>query len=84
MQAVVVFVVVFSPSCCACNWSFLSCLKLHYENEAKCKVFIIKNNFLSNANETDFHMKSIALSLAFTIRFIATRKWPHGLNARPG
>ena len=44
--------------------------------EAKCKVFIIKISFNSYANKTNFHMKSFALSLAFIVRFTATRKWP--------
>ena len=30
----------------------------------------------SYANKTSFHMKSFALSLAFAVRFKATRKWP--------
>ena len=36
----------------------------------------MKIGFHSYANETNFHMKSFALSLAFILRFKATRKWP--------
>ena len=32
--------------------------------------------FHSYAKKTNFHMKSFALSLAFILRFTATRKWP--------
>ena len=47
----------------------------HYENEALCKVVIMKIRFHSYANKSNFHMKSFALSFAFVIRFKATRKW---------
>ena len=32
--------------------------------------------FHSHTNKTNFHMKSFARSLAFIVRFTATRKWP--------
>ena len=54
----------------------MSCIEPHYESEAKCNVFDMKIIFHSYANKTNFHMKSFALSLAFIVRFIATRKWP--------
>ena len=57
------------------NRPFSSCFEPHYESEAKCKVFVVKINFHSYANKTNFHMKSVALSLAFIMRFTATRKW---------
>ena len=53
---------------------FPSCFEPHYESEAMCKVFIMKISFHSNANKTDYHMKSFALSLAFIMKFI---KWRH-------
>ena len=58
------------------NRPFPSCCEPHYESEAKCKVFIMKISFHSYANKTEFQMKSFALSLAFIMRFAATRKWP--------
>ena len=58
------------------NRPFPSCFKPHYESEAKCKVFVMKISFHSYANKTNFHMKSFALSLAFIVKFMATRKWP--------
>ena len=36
----------------------------------------MKISFHSYANKTNFHMKTFALSLAFIMRFTATRKWP--------
>ena len=60
--------------CLQSNRPFLSCFGTHYESKAKCKVFI-KIRFHSNADKTDFHMKSFALSLAFIMRFTATQKW---------
>ena len=36
----------------------------------------MKVSFHSYANKTNFHMKTFALSLAFIVRFTATRKWP--------
>ena len=57
------------------NRPFPSYFEPHYESEAKCKVFVMKISFHSYANKTNFHMKSFALSLAFIVRFRATRKW---------
>ena len=56
------------------NGPFLNFFELRYASE-KCKVFIMKIRFHSDANKTNFHMKSFSLSLAF-IRFTATRKCP--------
>ena len=39
----------------------------------------MKISFHSYANETNFHLKSFARSLAFIVRFTATRKWPIAL-----
>ena len=41
----------------------------------------MKISFHSYANITNFHMKSFALSLAFIVRFTATRKWPIQMTA---
>ena len=60
------------------NWPFPSCCKPHYQSEAKCKVFIMEISFHSCANKTNFHMESFAISLAYKMRFTATRKWPIG------
>ena len=57
------------------NRPFPSSLEPHYESEAKCKAFVMKMSFHSYANKTNFHMKSVALSLAFIARLTATRKW---------
>ena len=52
------------------------CCEPHYESEAKSKLFIMKISFHSYAIKTYFHVKSFTLSLAFIVRFTATRKWP--------
>lgn len=54
---------------------FPSCREPHYEDEAKCKVFIMKLSFHSYAKETNFHMKCFARSLTFIMRFSATRRY---------
>ena len=51
------------------NRPFPSCFEPHFQSEAKCKVFIMKISFHSNANKSNFHMKRFALSLAFIMRF---------------
>ena len=56
------------------NRPFPSCFEPHYEREAPCIGFM-KTSFHSYANKTNFHMKSFVLSLAFVMRFKATRKW---------
>ena len=56
------------------NRPFPSCFEPHYESDAKCKVFVMKISFHSCANKTNFHMKKFVLSLAFIVRFTATRK----------
>ena len=33
-------------------------------------------SFYSNANKTNFHLKSFALSIAFIARFTASQQWP--------
>ena len=58
------------------NRPFPSCFEPHYESEAKCKVFVRKIYFHSYANKTYFSYEKFALSLAFIVRFTATRKWP--------
>ena len=64
------------PSIAWDNRPFPGCFAPHYESEAKCKVFVMKISFHSYANKTNFHMRSLALSLAFIVRLTATRNWP--------
>ena len=58
--------------------SFPSCFAnlIVRAREAKCKVFIMKISFHSYENKTNCYMKNIVLSVAFIMRFTATRKWP--------
>ena len=46
------------------------------EREASLIVFIVKITFHSCAKKPNFHIKSFAFSLAFVMRFKATRNWP--------
>ena len=55
---------------------FPSFCEPHYESEAKCEDFVMEISFHSYANKPNFHMESFARSLAFIVRFTATRKWP--------
>ena len=57
------------------NSPFPSCCEPHYESEAKCKTFHMKISFVCIWMKTNFHNKNFALSLAFIMRFKATRKW---------
>ena len=47
---------------------FPSRFEPHYESEAPCIVFLMKTCFHLRANKTNFHMKILALSLAFEMR----------------
>ena len=44
----------------------------------------MKISFHSYANKSKFHMKSFTLSVAFIMRFTATRKWPIETGERRG
>ena len=57
------------------NRPFPSCCEPHYESEAKFKTFHMKISFVCIWMKTNFHNKNFALSLAFIMRFKATRKW---------
>ena len=51
-------------------------INLSMKARLSTKFFVMKISFHSNANKTNFHMKSFALSLTFIMRFTATQKWP--------
>ena len=57
------------------NMQFPSCCEPYYEREAKCKTFRMKISFVCIWMKTNFHNKNFELSLAFIMRFKATRKW---------
>ena len=58
-------------------------LNLIVKARLSAKFFIMKVSLYSYANKTNFHMKSVSLSLAFIMSFRVTRKWPigHELNS---
>ena len=55
---------------------FRVALNLIMKSRLSAKFKLGKLCFHSYANETNFHMKCFELSLAFIMRFTATRKWP--------
>ena len=56
------------------NRPFLSCLLPLFLRQFWCTVFHMKMSFYSHANETRFHMKSCASSLALEKRYKTTWK----------
>ena len=50
------------------NKPFPSCFELQCENEARCKVLIMKIGYHTHINKTNLHM-----SLVFAMRFKETR-----------
>ena len=51
------------------NRPFLSSKKSHFQNEAKCKTFVVKMSFMCIIIKTHFHINSSALSLTLKVRF---------------
>ena len=60
---------------------FLVALNLVMKARLSAKFLVMKISFHSFANKTYFDTKSFALSLAFIVRFTATRKWPIQYNS---
>ena len=58
------------------NRLFASSKNFHFQNEAKCKTFLVKRTFIFMTIESHFYINGFALSLAFKERLRATRKWP--------
>ena len=58
------------------NRPFPSSKKSHFQNEGKCKTFIVKMSFICIIIKKHFHVNGFALSLALKVRFFGTRKWP--------
>ena len=58
------------------NRSFPSSKKFHFQNEAKCEIFVAKMSFICIIIKNHFHINGFALSLALKVRFFGTRKWP--------
>ena len=63
--------------CCVFKNTPFPCFKKsHFQNEAKCETFVVKMSFICIIIKNHFHINSFALSLALTVRFFGTRKWP--------
>ena len=59
------------------NRPFPSSKKFHFQNEAKCEIFVVKMSFICIIIKNHFHINGFALSLALKVRFFGTRKWPN-------
>ena len=55
---------------------FPSSLITHYQNEAKCKTFLVKMSFIYMRMKNNFHIKGLALNLVLIQRHGETRKSP--------
>ena len=62
------------------NRPFPSSKKFHFQNEAKCEIFVVKMSFICIIIKNHFHINGFALSLALKVRFFGTRKWPIHLS----
>ena len=58
------------------NRPFPNYKKFPFQNEAKCKTFVVEMSFNYDANKTHFHNKGFALSLVLKVKLFGTRKWP--------
>ena len=59
----------------AANTPFLRSKNSHFQNEAKCKTFLVKMKFICTRLKSIFISIGFALSLALKQRLGATRKW---------
>ena len=48
----------------------------HFQNEAKCKTFLVEMNFICLRINNHIHINGFALSLSLKQRPWANRKWP--------
>ena len=58
------------------NRPFSSFKNSHFQNEAKCKNFVVKMSLICRRIKNHFHVNGFVLSLALNQRLEATRKWP--------
>ena len=58
------------------NRPFPSSKNFHFQNEAKCKTFLLKMTFIFMTIKSHFYINGFALNLALKERLGATWKWP--------
>ena len=68
--------------CMSVNRPFPSSENSHFQNEAKCKTFVVKMSFIC-MRKNHFHINGFTLSLALKERREATRKWAIAITLRP-
>ena len=66
-------VVISDPPNIFCHVIFTSHL---LQNEAMCKTFLVKMNFICMKINNHFHVNNVTPSLALKQRFGSTQKWP--------
>ena len=54
---------------------FQSSKNSHFQNEAKCKTYLVQMSFVCMKIYNHFHINGLALSLALKQRPGTTRKW---------
>ena len=54
---------------------FQSSKNSHFQNEAKCKTYLVQMSFVCMKIYNHFHINGLALSLALKQRLGTTRKW---------
>ena len=59
--------------CMSVNRPFPSSENSHFQNEAKCKTFVVKMSFICMRIENHFHINGSALSLALNQRLEASK-----------
>ena len=58
------------------NGPLLSSNNPHFQNEARCKIFLVKTSFICMRMKKDFHINGWAPILVFKQKHGGTRKWP--------
>ena len=58
------------------NRPLLSSNNPHFQNEARCKIFLVKMSFICMRKKNDFHINGWAPILVLKQRPTGTRKWP--------
>ena len=64
------------------NMPFSSFKNSHFQNQANCKTFLVKMNFICMKIKSHCRINGFALSLALKQRLGATRKWSIGTWGR--
>ena len=64
------------------KWATSEFKNPHFQNEAKCTIFLVKMSFIYMRMKNHFHIKGWALDLVLKQRPGGTRKWPIAIPLR--